>query len=426
MAQRNVIVVGGGLAGLCCARTIQRAGHSAQVYEASDGVGGRVRTDTVDGFLLDRGFQVMLTAYPAIRQEINLDALEMRAFQPGAMVCWNDTRQIIADPLRAPTKALTTAFSSLFSLQDKILVAKLTLLLKGMSVQQIFAMPDQTMGAYLTEYGFSSEFIDRFIRPFYAGIFLDKSLETSSRMFAFVFKMLAEGETAVPAKGMGGLPQQIADTMTPNSIHLNRSVRKLIHKNGRASGIELEGGETVEADAVVLATEFDKAAQLAGLHLPATWRVSNTLCFALPEPLYREKLLTLFTSPDGLVNNAQMMSNVAPHYAPEGQHLLTVTVLGDTNLSDEALADAAKREIGAQFPDAQPDMWRLLRIYRVTWAQFAQPVGIWDKLPDARTPLPGLILAGEITVQSSLHGALVSGQRAAGLALSAKTYSNGS
>lgn len=420
MAQRNVIVVGGGLSGLCCARTIQRAGHVAQVYEAADGVGGRVRTDTVDGFLLDRGFQVLFTAYPAILQEMDMDALDICAFQPGAIVCRDGERQIIADPLRAPTKVISTAFSNLFSFGDKLLVAKLTLLLKSMTVQQIFALPDQTMGAYLSDFGFSSEFIDRFIRPFYAGIFLDKSLETSSRMFAFVFKMLAEGQTAVPAKGMGALGQQFADTMTPGSIHLNSPVRKLVHKNGRVAGVELESGETVDADIVVLATEFDKAAQLAGLHLPAVWRVSNTLAFALPERLYREKLLTLFVSPEGLVNNAQMMSNVAPSYAPERQHLLTATVLGDPPLSDEELAAAAKAEIGAQFPDAQPESWRLLRIDRVRWAQFAQPVGIWDKLPDARTPLPGLILAGEITVQSSLHGALVSGQRAAGIALSTK------
>ena len=422
MVQRNIIVVGGGLSGLCCARTIQRAGHVAHVYEAGDGVGGRVRTDSVDGFLLDRGFQVLFTAYPAIKQEMDLDALDIRAFEPGALVCWSGTRQIVADPLRAPLHALPTAFSSLFPFGDKLLVAKLGLLLKSMTVQQIFAMPDQTMGAYLTEFGFSPEFIDRFIRPFYAGIFLDKSLKTSARMFGFVFKMLAEGQTAVPAKGMGALGGQFADTMTPGSIHLNSRVRKLVHRNGRVGGIELDGGEIIEADAVVLATEFDKAAQLAGLHLPAAWRVSNTIAFALPEPLYREKLLTLFTASDGLVNNVQMMSNVAPSYAPDGQHLLTATILDDISLSDEELAAVAKTEISAQFPDAQPESWRLLRVDRVRWAQFAQPVGIWDKLPDARTPLPGLILGGEITVQSSLHGALVSGQRAGGLALSKQTY----
>lgn len=421
MAQRNIIVVGGGLAGLCCARTIQRAGHGAHVYEASDGVGGRVRTDVLDGFRLDRGFQVLFTAYPAIRQEMNLDALDLRIFAPGAIVCLDGKRHVVADPLRAPAKAVETALSPLFPFHDKLLIAKLAIRLKSLTVQQIFALPDQAMQAYLTDFGFSPEIIDRFFRPFYAGVFLDPKLETSARMFAFVFKMLAEGQTAIPAKGMGELPQQIAEGMTPGTIHLNSPVGSLVHKNGRVAGIELEGGETAEADAVVLATPFDQSAHLAGLRLPAVWRMSNTLCFALPEPLYGEKLLTLFPHAEGPVNSMQMVSNVAPEYAPDGQHLLTATVLGHTDLSDEALAGAAKTQIRAQFPHARTETWRLLRVYRIPWAQFAQPTGIWDKLPDPRTPLPGLILAGEITTQSSLHGALVSGQRAAGLALSVKS-----
>ena len=420
MMQRNVVVVGGGLAGLCCARTVQRAGHVAHIYEASDGVGGRVRTDPVDGFLLDRGFQVLFTAYPAVRQEMDLDALNLRAFDPGALVCWNGGRHVVADPLRVPSKSVTTALSPLFPLKDKLLVARLTLLFKSLSVEQIFALPDQTMGEFLKEFGFSSAFIDRFIRPFYAGIYLEEDLATSVRMFGFVFKMLAEGQTVVPEKGMEAIPQQFADTLLPGTIHLHSPVEALIVRGGRVAGIALEDGSNVEADVVVLATEFDRAAQLAGLNLPATWRVSNDASFALPEPLYREKLIALFTKPMKTVNNATVISNIAPSYAPEGQHLLTATILGDTALSDEELADTARAEIGAQFPDSRPETWRLLRVYRARWAQFAQPVGIWDKLPSPRTPLPGLILAGEITVQSSLHGALVSGQRAAGLAMSVK------
>lgn len=418
MSQRNIVIVGAGLAGLCCARTLQRAGHVAHVYEASDGIGGRVRTDVHDGFLLDRGFQVLFTAYPAIRQEMDLDALALRAFAPGALVCWHGKHHVIADPLRVPLKALETALTPLFSLRDKLNVLRLTLLLKSKSVQQIFALPDQTMETFLSEFGFSSEFIDRFIRPFYAGIYLEKELTTSVRMFAFLFKMLAEGQTVVPKTGMGALSQQFADTMLPDTIHLHSSVQSLVQRNGRVAGIMLVDGRKIEADTVVLATEFDEAARLAGLNLPAQWRASNDVSFALQEPIHHEKLVTLFAETGGLVNNVSMVSNIAPSYAPEGQHLLSATVLGETSLSDAELAQAVKTEIGGQFPAARPEAWRLLRVYRIRRAQFAQPVGIWDKLPDVRTPLPGLILAGEITVQSSLHGALVSGRRAAGLAMS--------
>lgn len=415
---RHVIVVGAGLAGLCCARTIQRAGHSAHIYEASDGVGGRVRTDMVDGFLLDRGFQVLFTAYPAIKQEIDLESLNLKAFEPGAIICWQGKKYRIADPLRVPLKSLETGLSPLLPWSDKMRVARLSLMLKSMSVRQIFEMQDQSMGDFLETFGFTQDIIDRFFRPFFAGVFLENRLETSARMFCFVYKMLSEGQTTLPEKGMGALPQQIADSLAPDSLHLNSPVKALIERNGRVVGVELEDGSRIEGDNVVLATEFDKAAKLAGLNIPARWRVSTDICFALPEPLYGDKLLTLFTEPGNLVNNAAMVTNVAPSYAPEGQHLLSATVLGDQKMSDTALAGAVKAEIGAQYPGADTSKWRLLRVYRIHYAQFAQPAGIWEHLPDLTTPLPGLILSGEITSQSSLHGALVAGQRAAGLALS--------
>jgi phytoene dehydrogenase-like protein len=168
----------------------------------------------------------------------------------------------------------------------------------------------------------------------------------------------------------------------------------------------------------VLATEFDKVARLAGLHLPATWRISTSVNFGLPHPLYREKLIALFTAPNRLVNNAAMLTNTAPSYAPSGQHLLSCTVLGDAAVSDDELYDRVRAELAPLFPDSDTDLWKPLKIYRIRWAQYAQPTGIWEQLPEQRTLRPGLILAGEIAVSSSLHGALASGQRAAALAMS--------
>lgn len=418
MSERNVVVVGGGLAGLCCARTIQRAGHHAQVFEASDGVGGRVRTDSVEGFLLDRGFQVLFTAYPAIRQEIDLDALDLKMYDPGALICWQGRRYTVVDPLRRPSHALSTALSPLFDWSDKLNVAKLTALLARMSVEEIFRIPDCTTEAYLRDFGFSNAFLDRFIRPFFGGIFLETGLETSARMFAFLFKMLGEGQTAVPAQGMGALPQQLAAGLAPGTLHLNSPVRELVRQGDRVAGVRLEDGQIVEGDRVVLATPFDVSARLGGLNLPATWRASTEVCFALSEPLYRERLLTLFTEPGRRVNHCAMVSNVAPSYAPAGQHLLSCTLLGDVQDSDEELDRQVRAELAPHFPQSDTASWRLLRVQRVRWAQFAQPTGVWEQLPNPRTLRPGLILAGEITVSSSLHGALVSGQRAAGLALS--------
>ena len=247
-------------------------------------------------------------------------------------------------------------------------------------------------------------------------------------MFAFVFKMLSEGETSVPAKGMGELGKQLAGNLktpnvqnpTPNaqpqpsnSLFLNSPVRELLKSGERVIGVRLEGGEAIEADAVVLATEADVAAKLAGFHFQATWRVSTELAFSLPEPLFTEKLIALFSDKDSLVNDAAMISNVAPSYAPPGKHLLSATILGTPGLDEAELVSQVKRQLTVQFPACRPDSWELLRIYTVQKAQFAQPVGVWESLPTSKTQTPGLFLAGEYLSSSSLNGAIAAGSLAA-------------
>ena len=419
----KVVVVGGGLSGLCCARTLQRAGVEAHIYEASDGLGGRVRTDIVSNCRLDRGFQVLFTAYPAVQQELDLEALNLQYFDAGAVVFWRGERYSLGDPLRQPGQLLESVLSPLITLGDKRRLLRLRRDIRKVSLKEISEYPDMSMEDYLREYGFSDKFLNRFIRPFFGGIFLDYSLQTSVRMFGFVWKMLMEGRTAVPEKGMGAIPRQIAKGLTPDTVHLNSPVAELLRIEGRVTGIRLEDGETVQADAVVVATDSGVAAQLTGLRLPTDYRSATCLYFLVPKPLKTNKSLLLFAEPNAhsegqpLVNNAAMMSNVAPSYATKGKYLLSVTVLGDSRLPDVELARRAKGEIAPHFAASNPDEWELIKIYRIPWAQFRQPTGIFDRLPDTETDTEGLFLGGEITSSSSLNGALVSGQRAAAAVL---------
>ena len=411
--ERRCVIVGAGLSGLCAARTLQRAGVHAEIVEASDGVGGRVRTDTQDGFLFDRGFQVMFTAYPAILEELDLDELVPMAFEPGALIHWKDRLNPISDPFRRPHHLFAAARSPLFGMGDKLKTASLRLHLVAMTLDEIFAMPDKTLEAYLRDFGFTSDYLDRFIRPFYGGIFLERDLTTSARMFAFLFKMLSEGDSILPAKGMGELGKQIAGDLFPGSIRFHAPVRELLKEGERVTGVILENGEKIEADDVIVATEADTASRLTGIEMPTEQRSSTCLYFSVPEAFTTEKLVLLFTEPGSLVNNAALVTNVAPTYAPTGKHLFTATVLGNSPLSDTELVDSVKREMALKLPASRASEWEFLRLYRVIWAQFAQPAGIFERLPDTQTGIEGLTLAGEITQSSSLHGALVAGRNAA-------------
>ena len=218
----DVLIVGAGLAGLCCARRLAEAGVSFQIVEASDGVGGRVRTDEVDGFRLDRGFQVLLTAYPEAKRILDYNQLELRAFSPGAFSWFAGRMNQLVDPWRMPGMWRIALRSDFGTLGDKLRVARLRARLRRTTIDQLFARADHATKDDLLAEGFSQEMIHRFFRPFIGGILLDGELKSSSRMFEFVFKMLSEGDTAVPTRGMGAIPAQLAAKLPTNSLRLAR------------------------------------------------------------------------------------------------------------------------------------------------------------------------------------------------------------
>ncbi len=220
----DVLIVGAGLAGLCCARRLQSQGIRFQILEASDAVGGRIRTDYVEGFRLDRGFQVFLTSYPEARQSLDYQALRLRPFQPGALVRYGGRFHELSDPWRRPLASLGSLISPIGSLGDKLRVARLRArVLKG-SIEDRFYDPELTTLGALQDDGFSASMIDRFFRPFLGGIFLDAELRTSSRMFQFVFRMVSLGSVCLPADGMEAIPRQLASALPPGSIRLGARV----------------------------------------------------------------------------------------------------------------------------------------------------------------------------------------------------------
>ncbi|CAN5525092.1 NAD(P)/FAD-dependent oxidoreductase [soil metagenome] len=406
----KVIIVGAGLAGLTCAKVLNERGAEIVVFEASDGVGGRVRTDEKDGFLLDRGFQVYFTAYPAARRHLDHARLNLRPFDPGAIVVRGREKSVLSDPIRDPGAIIPSLVSDVATLKDKLRTLKLAAgnVPVGAQAAGEGSNGDSTSLEYLREQGFSERFIDNFFRPFYGGIFLDRSLETSSRVLRFTFRMLATGHTTVPAWGMGEISRQLASHLPGDAVELNSPVAELLYENGRVPGVRI-GENEYEADAVIVATDAPAAGELTGEAVPRD-SVGQACIYYATEGLNNEKKILLNADHGGFLNNVVQVSNVSASYAPDGQGLVCAVALGRLDAPDEELYRMGVEEISAWYPNAD---LRPLSVYRIPFAQFAQPPGTHDHLPTNRTDTPGLILAGEYTEDSSINGSMLSGEKAA-------------
>ncbi|MBA3943409.1 MAG: FAD-dependent oxidoreductase [Herpetosiphonaceae bacterium] len=424
----KILVVGAGLAGLTCARLLHKAGQEVVVLEAADGVGGRVRSDQIDGYTCDRGFQVLFDGYPAARRQLDLTELELRAFDPGALICRNGQRSILTDPLR--DRQLKDVIAAIrtpeIPLLDKLRTLRLVLAL-GWSGRDPQRFGEQSTIAFLQAQGFTQATIDRFFRPFYGGIFLERPLATTAAAFAFYFEMLARGNTVIPAAGMGAITEQLAAPLAAaGAIRLNTSVESLRYSGDRVSGVRLRDGQELDADAVVLATDAPAAHRLVDMPTPAGARQTVAIYFAGRRPVYQGKKIMLNANADAFVNNAQQLSAVAPECAPEGRHLLSATILGTPAGDDRELVGRAMRDLRRMWAGdagalAALDTYYPLKVYRITYAQFDQPPGISSRLPGNQaahadgTPIPGLYIAAEWTEASSINGAILSGEQCATL-----------
>ncbi|MFO0806111.1 MAG: NAD(P)/FAD-dependent oxidoreductase [Gemmataceae bacterium] len=402
----DVIIVGAGLAGLCCARELHRRGLRFQILDAADGVGGRVRTDVVDGFRLDRGFQVFLTSYPEARRVLDYPALRLQPFLPGALVRFGGRFHTLADPWRRPLASIRSVLSPVGSLADKLRVARLRSRLLKRTIEDSFRDPETTTLDALTAAGFSDGMIDRFFRPFLGGVFLDSDLRTSSRMFQFVFRMFAQGDACLPAEGMEAIPRQLATFLPPGSVRLRTKVEKV----GTGS-VRLESGEDLSARAIVVATDGPTAARLLGGDIPAAAVGVTCFSFAAPHPPIEAPVLVLNAEGRGPVNNLCVPTAVAPTYGPPGASLVSATVLGvppdESRLRGEVL-----EQLAGWFGPAVRD-WRHLRTYCIPHALPRQepPALAAPERPVRREP--GLYVCGDHRDNASINGAMVSGWRAA-------------
>jgi Flavin containing amine oxidoreductase len=406
----KIIIVGAGLAGLTCAKALRERGAEVAVFEASDGVGGRVRTDEQDGFLLDRGFQVYFTSYPVAGRHLDYEALDFRGFDPGVIVHRGSEKSVLSDPLRDPKALVPSLLSDAATFGDKLrtleMVARTSTV--GISAGAEDGEADTSTLEYLKTAGLSGRYIDSFFRPFYGGITLNRELTTSARVLRFTLRMLASGRTVIPALGMGEIPRQLASHLQEGEIQLNSPVEKLLREGERVAGVRSVGKEH-EADAVVVATDAPTAGALTGEAVPG--RSAGEVCIYYETDRLGSGKKILLNAEDGaFVNNAVEMSNISEKYAPPERHLLYAVTLTGMDLPDEDLYRRGIEDLSRWYPGAD---FRPLALRRIPYGQFAQPPGIHSTLPENMTRTQGLVLAGEYTEDSSINGSMLSGEKAA-------------
>jgi protoporphyrinogen oxidase len=399
----SIHIIGGGISGLIAARVLEEHGLSATIIEASDRLGGRVKTDVVDGYNLDHGFQVLLTAYPAAKKYLDFDALELQEFLPGSAIFKNGKQKIIGDPLRNLSLLLPTLFSGIGTVNDKLKILALNRRLKKKSIQNIFAEKEQTTRVYLENIGFSEAIITNFFTPFFSGIFLENKLETSSRMFEFVYKMFGEGNAALPKDGIQAIPKQLFEKLKSTTIIFNTKVKSV--ENG---SIKLESGETLKSNFTIIATQA--SGLVSNLKNQATqWKSCDTLYFEVAKREIKKPLIGLIAMHNALINNIFYHTSLQTS-ATATKELLSVTVIDKQNLTNKQLVTEVQKELKEL---CNIDSCTFIKQYNIPMALPNLQDIQYEMLPSETRLTETIFLAGDTQLNGSLNAAMIAGERAA-------------
>ena len=399
----KIHIVGAGISGLIAATVLEQNGYYPVIIEATDGVGGRVKTDIVDGYQLDHGFQVLLTAYPAAQKYIDFESLQLQKFLPGASIFKNGKQKVIGDPLRDISLLFSTLFSGIGRFSDKIKILKLNKKLKEKTLSEIFSEREQSTLSYLMDLGFSFKMIDDFFTPFFSGIFLENKLETSSRMFEFVYKMFGEGYAALPKAGIGAIPKQLSQNLKRTVFNFNTKVSSITD-----SEILLSDGQKLKSNFTIVATEPSKLIQNLKNQL-TEWKSCDTLYFETESRAIKKPLIGLIPKYGTLINNIFYHTSLETT-AKTKKELLSVTVVDNQNLSDEILIERVLRELKEY---CGIDSCTFIKHYNIPMSLPKLEDLQYEMQPSETRLTETIFLAGDTHLNSSLNAAMISGERAA-------------
>ncbi len=400
-----VIIIGAGISGLTCAKYLKDRGIQSLILEASDGVGGRVRTDVHEGFLLDRGFQILLTAYPEAQRLLDYQSLDLQAFKSGAIIrdIQKNDFSMVANPFKEPSKIWSSLTSNVGTFADKIRILRL-ILETGNVQEEVFEKKSISTIDYLRNYGFSDNMIQQFFRPFFGGVFLENELSTSANFFKYVFGKFYEGDAVIPAKGIEQIAKQIEKMLYIGTVKLNTKVVKI-----DGNRVYLESGDKLYGEKIVLATDGFNADKLLGKTTDRKFNATTCTYFSANQSPLKDKMLVLNPNRASMVHNMCVPSDIAPAYAPDGKSLISVSTQGFDLYDENELAKNIKRELITWYGNEVQD-WQHLKTYHIPKAlpNFDQSyIDNHLKISDI------LYQCGDATAYPSLNAAIATGRKVA-------------
>lgn len=392
---KTAAIIGAGVAGITCALELEKDGYAVQLFDRNEKTGGRLQTEVRDQRVYDHGFQVLLTAYPYARKLLNFEQLKLKSFVPGARIFNKAKCMRLSDPRRDIKGVLSTAFSGIGSLKDKLNVIRLSSELSNKSSEEIFEMEESSTLEFLENYGFSGKIIQNFFKPFFTGIFLEDQLQTSSRKFCFVFKMFTEGKAAIPEAGIAAIPNQLFHRLKNTVFEGGSAVQIIDNKT-----IELEDGEPRKFDLVI-------DARPATQHGEPEWKSCDNLYVKTQAKSFGEPMIGLIADDDSLVNNFHFMEDL---YGPQYRGLISLTVVKKHELPDDVLLLRIKKNLLEHAALEVGDV-----VFRKKIEKALPGLSDLKYVPDgdALVDESGLFHCGDYLANGSLNAAMASGELAA-------------
>lgn len=399
----KIHIIGAGVSGLIAAQILENYGYSPTILERSETVGGRVKSDQVEGYIVDHGFQVLLSSYPAAKKYLNYDTLELQELLPGATIFKEGKAQTIGDPLRSLSLLFPTLFSTIGNFSDRLKILKLNSILKKKKIADIFNEKEKTTLQYLQDFGFSDDIIQNFFTPFFSGIFLESNLATSSRMFEFVYKMFGDGLAVIPKKGIQAIPNQLKVNLKNTTFQFNQTVKEVLDDK-----IILADKSEIKSHITIIATEASHL--ISNLKNQETeWKSCDTLYFETTTKQIDKALIGLIADKNALINNIFYATSIAT--ASKGnKELLSVTVVKEHHLKEADLIKTVQEELAKYCTISDTTF---LKRYQIRKA-LPKLSNIQYEISSSETKLKSTIfLAGDQLLNGSLNAAMIAGERAA-------------